>query len=274
MVLKPYLFERWWSLWIGMVIACLLLSGCAGGGGTDTSTTGTTGTQTTGTVRPPLDDEATGTPMGGPAGAPGMMPGGPMGGMPGMPPMMGPGGMGMGFGAMGGGMRTAEAPAAQPPKNKAMPPNRRPDPFKPWWDTSIPPRPVLEIVPPLRLAVRDTVTPPEEKVEIQEVPNRRVAGILSGVGVYALIEGPEGLSIVKPGDMVGEYRVQAINPRSVTLRRTFGNQIFTQVVPLTDVTTAGQFRGVAPGTPGGPGLAVPGGLPGVPPTGTPGGLEY
>jgi len=256
-----------------MVVVCLLLSGCAGGGETNSSGTGTTGTQTAGGVRPPSDEEPSGTPMGGPGGpAGGMMPGGPMGGMPGMPPMMG-GPMGMGFGTTGG-TQMAAAPTAQPPKSKAMPPNRRSDPFKPWWDTTPPPPPVLSVVSPIRIAVRDSVRPPEEKVEIQEPPNRRVAGILSGAGVYALIEGPEGLSIVKPGDMVGEYRVQSISPRSVTLRRTFGNQVFTQVVPLTDVTTAGQFRGVAPGMPGGPGLVVPGGLPGVPPTGIPGGLEY
>jgi hypothetical protein len=102
----------------------------------------------------------------------------------------------------------------------------------------------------------------QPNIEIQEVPNRRVAGILSGDGVYALVEGgPEGPSVVKPGDMLGEYRVASINDDSVLLRRQVGTQTFTQRVPLTDVGSTAVTT-FSPSV-GGPGFipGVPGGVP-------------
>jgi hypothetical protein len=107
----------------------------------------------------------------------------------------------------------------------------------------------------------DVTVPPTETIRIQEVPDRRVSGILTGAGVMALLEGSDGPQVVRPGDMVGEYRVEAIEATSVTLKRKVGNQEFTQVVPLTD---AGSTRpaAAAGGLPGG-GLG-PGDMPGLP----------
>ena len=105
---------------------------------------------------------------------------------------------------------------------------------------------------PARIATFESSIPkPKPGVEIKEIPNRRVAGILSGNGVYALVDGPEGQSVVKPGDTLGEYRVASINSDSVTLKRTvkYGDtsQTYTQVVPLTDV---GTNMGAMVGAPG------------------------
>lgn len=89
------------------------------------------------------------------------------------------------------------------------------------------------------------------------MPNRRVAGIVTGVGVYALVEGPDGTTVVRPGDTLGEYRVENITPTSVVLKRTVGNQVFTQVVPLTDVgsiTQSFNAGGTGVGMPGMPGM--------------------
>lgn len=113
---------------------------------------------------------------------------------------------------------------------------------------------------PVRVAITDSAAKENQPgIEIKEVPNRRVAGILSGNGVYALIDGPEGQTVVKPGDMIDDYRVAAINPDSVVLKKEVKvgslKQTFTQVVPLTDVGTSmgGQTRGPVYGGPGGPG---------------------
>lgn len=150
--------------------------------------------------------------------------------------------------------------AAATPKDTTPPPHR-PDPFKPWWDATPPPPPVLSLIQPVRLAIPDSGRPEiQPNIEIQEVPNRRVAGILSGDGVYALVEGgPEGPQVVKPGDMLGEYRVASIDDDSVLLRRQVGRQTFTQRVPLTDVgsTTVATFSPPAGGI-GGPGVPTRG----------------
>ncbi len=119
--------------------------------------------------------------------------------------------------------------------------------------------------------------PPRPGVEIREVPQGRVAGILSGNGVYALIESPDapqGQAVIRPGDMIGEYRVASINQDSVTLKRTVRvgdrTETYTQVVPLTDIgAMQQQLSGSMPGGPGGPGSFSPGGGPGLP--GVPGG---
>ena len=227
-----------------------ILAGCSGGGDTGTQQTassgaaGGTGAGASGNM-----------PMMGPSmGGSGMgMPTGPMGGsmMGGMGPM---GGM-MGGSAAGGAAQTA----AVPPKN-TTPPAHRVDPFMPWWDTTPPPPPVLSVVAPVRVAITDSAAKQNQPgIEIKEVPNRRVAGILSGNGVYALIDGPGGQTVVKPGDMIDDYRVAAINPDSVVLKKEVKvgslKQTYTQVVPLTDVGTSmgGQTRGPVYGGPAGPG---------------------
>jgi len=136
------------------------------------------------------------------------------------------------------------------------------DPFAPWWNTVPPPPPAITLVEPYRIATRETgYKPPEQKIEIQETPDQRVAGIATGLGVYALLEGPSGQVVVRPGDMVGDYRVEAIRSRSVILKRVVGNVTYTQEVPLTDVgsTRARPFIGGAPGAPGGSGMMFRGG---------------
>jgi hypothetical protein len=151
------------------------------------------------------------------------------------------------------------------PVASGPPPPHRADPFQPWWDNKPKPPKVLELISPIRVAITNTSAPIlQPNIEIQEVPNRRVAGILSGNGVYALIEGPDGQAVVKPGDTLDEYRVASIDADSVTLRRKVGNQTFTQVVPLTDAGSTTATVSAPAGGIGGPGVRVPsgGGRPG------------
>jgi hypothetical protein len=118
-------------------------------------------------------------------------------------------------------------------------------------------------------------------IEIHEQPTHRVSGVLSGNGVYAVIEGadiPNGAAVVKPGDTVGEYRVAAITPDAVTLKRVVnvgqGNQTYTQTVPLSDSssTPTASFSGPGNFAPTLPGrMGVPGGFPGRFPGGRRGG---
>ena len=207
---------------------------------------------------------STGPTMGG-------MPGGGMGGqtMPGMGQPMG----GQAMPGMGGAAGMAGAPGGAPTQvaSNQAPPKHRPDPFRPWWD-SRPPRPsVISFVPPIRIAANLNIPPPRAGVEVREVPQGRVAGILSGNGVYALIESPDapqGQAVIRPGDMIGEYRVASINQDSVTLKRTVRvgdrTETYTQIVPLTDIgSMQQQFSGPPAGGPGGAGM-FPGGGPGLP----------
>jgi len=175
------------------------------------------------------------------------------------PPIPQMGGMGPMAGGMGGGRfgaPTAQAPPAggAEPSSTAKPPKGRVDPFKPWWEA----RPaVLSVVSPVRLAPASVSgPPPSQPVEIQEPPMGRVAGVLTGNGAYALLERPDGITVVKPGDVVAGYRVEAINATSIVLKRKVGNRTYTQIVPLTDISTS---TSAAPG--GGAGLMAPGGLP-------------
>jgi len=212
----------------------LILAGCGGG---DTPAADGKGQLAGGQTAPGGSTGGSGSP-GGSGGAPGGS-----GGSPG--------------GQLGGGVGGAPAAVASaPPKNTTPPPGARPDPFKPWWDSTPPPPPVLSLITPFRIATTDTVDPKVEPgIEIQEVPSRRVAGILTGNGVYALLDGNGKQEIVRPGDVLDDgYRVTMINFNSVTLKKTVNNQTFTQVVPLTD---AGSTPSAGGGSFGGP--TAPGG---------------
>jgi hypothetical protein len=70
--------------------------------------------------------------------------------------------------------------------------------------------------------------PKPPKVELPEPfepqPRRRVAGIIIGATVSAILEQEGELPrIVYPGDMVGEFRVAAITETGLILRRSKGN---------------------------------------------------
>jgi len=248
----------------------LALAGCGGDSGQTSdlpSSSGAAGTSPFASAkggRAASDVEDAGTPAVGGA-APMASAGGAMGGYA-------AGGYG---GASGMGAPAPAAPAG--PKDKSKPPRRRVDPFAPWWDVN-PRPPVLAMLAPARLApFQAGIQPPTVKVEIQEPPTLRAAGIMTGTGVYALLEGaalPEGQRVVKPGDAIGSYRVESIRPSSVVLRRTLANTIFTMVVPLNDApmggmggygaTTPGYGAGTPAYTPPAmPGGARPGMLPGA-----------
>jgi hypothetical protein len=225
-----------WSALAGGAVLLLVLAGCSGdsGGGS------TNGQQASGGS--PGSGGNSGSVAPGSSGPPMMM------GSSGPPMMMGSGGA------------PAQTAAGPPPTNTTPPPNR-PDPFKPWWSTYTPPPPVTTYVPPVRIALYDTAKPDvQPNIEVQEVPNRRVAGILTGNGAYAVFDDGK---VVTPGSDVDGYTVAAINPKSVTLKKKVGTRTYVQVVPLTDVGsyTGGGMMGGMPG--GMPGMGSYGRMPGM-----------
>lgn len=105
--------------------------------------------------------------------------------------------------------------------------------------------------------------PKPPKVELPEPfepqPRRRVAGILIGTTVSAILEQEGELPrIVYPGDMVGEFRVAAITETGLVLRRPGGNprEVRVPYEPPGNVGGGGGtgFGGSvgAPGAPGAP----------------------
>lgn len=195
-----------------------------------------------------------GPPMGMPGGGPtpgarpGMMPGGP----PGTSGAAGPAGNQQGAKA-----RTTYKMPFQPRK----------DPFALIWKIPPPPPYVFNEVQPVRVASVNVTAPPPPNTEIREVPARRVSGIMSGDGVFAILEGagtePE---IVKPGSETRDgYKVVAISADTVTLRKQEGNVIRTQIVPLSDIPPGQAVQIGGPGrfgAPGGPGAPATTGAPG------------
>ncbi len=146
-----------------------------------------------------------------------------------------------------------------------LPYKPRRDPTYVDWKIPPPPPNIFGEVEPLRVATYNIVTPPPINTEVREVPTRRVSGIMSGDGVFAILESGSGNpEIVKPGVETSDgYKVVSINSDSVKLQKKEGNLIRTQVVPLSDISTN-------PST-GGGGLAgrmggVGGGLMGAGPT--------
>lgn len=245
---------------IGGAVAVILIVAVAfflfmgGGGQQQTPPSGATATAPAG-----------GTPGGGlPEDQP--MPGGPsparMGG-----PMGGPmGGLAMrGFGGAGATQQVAETP-----KEGKPPSQYRVDPFKPLpWEADISKPPILSVVTPVRLQPIPTYKPKEEEQEdvLPPQPYRRVAGIMWGQSVAAIIETQGDLPrVVKPGDTLDGMRVARIEPNQVVLS-TLGKKPREITVKLGAPITPVQrtFPGYGGGVPG-----VPGGMPGAPP-GAPGG---
>lgn len=117
--------------------------------------------------------------------------------------------------------------------------------------------------------------PKPPKVELPEPfepqPRRRVAGIIIGATVSAILEQEGELPrIVYPGDMVGEFRVAAITETGLILRRSKGNprEVRVPYEPPGNVGGGGAGFGAPRG--GGPG-APPGAPPGAGGLGVPGG---
>jgi hypothetical protein len=119
--------------------------------------------------------------------------------------------------------------------------------------------------------------PKPPRVELPEPfepqPRRRVAGIIIGTTVSAILEQEGELPrIVYPGDMVGEFRVAAITETGLILRRSKGNprEVRVPYEPPGNVGGGGGGGagfggprgggpGAPPGAPGAGGLGVPGG---------------
>lgn len=118
--------------------------------------------------------------------------------------------------------------------------------------------------------------PKPPKVELPEPfepqPRRRVAGIIIGTTVSAILEQEGELPrIVYPGDMVGEFRVAAITESGLILRRSKGNPREVRVPYEPPGNVGGGGGGAGFGGPRGGGLGAPPGAPGVGGLGTPGG---
>ena len=120
--------------------------------------------------------------------------------------------------------------------------------------------------------------PKPPKVELPEPfepqPRRRVAGIIIGTTVSAILEQEGELPrIVYPGDMVGEFRVVAITETGLILRRSKGNprEVRVPYEPPGNVGGGGTGGGAGFGGPRGGALGAPPGAPGAGGLGTPGG---
>lgn len=162
-----------------------------------------------------------------------------------------------------GGAANTRPGGAPPAPPQVMAFNRRKDPFLVDWKLPVPPPYVFDEVEPIRLASDAVETPPTKPFEVREQPEMRVSGIMTGDGVFAILEsGGDKVDVVKPGSTVevgveGQtkrtYKVVSITKDKVRLRSQVGNVIYTQEVPLSDV---------AVGTPSRPSFGGPGGMPG------------
>jgi translation initiation factor IF-2 len=120
--------------------------------------------------------------------------------------------------------------------------------------------------------------PKPPKVELPEPfepqPRRRVAGIIIGATVSAILEQEGELPrIVYPGDMVGEFRVAAITETGLILRRSKGNprEVRVPYEPPGNVGGSGVGGGAGFGAPRGGAPGAPPGAPGAGGLGAPGG---
>lgn len=148
----------------------------------------------------------------------------------------------------------------------SVPKKRDYDPFKVTWKQVPPPPYVFGSVQPLRLASAEVEIPPVGEINMREVATRRVSGIMSGDGVFAILESADGdqPEIIKPGSMTKDgYRVVSITSDTVKLQRKDGNVIRTQIVPLTDASSTQQSSGLFGGRGGtSGGFPASGGFPG------------
>jgi hypothetical protein len=183
--------------------------------------------------------------------------------------------------------------ATATPVAVASAPNARKDPFAPYVDitaylkrleSNVSGRPkVYQLAPSLTIT---TYQPPAE-VQATEVASNnlgqagpanapataigRVSGVMLGTGAYAIIEGPNGSSVVQPGDELpgGEGELMSIQSDSITVKSN--GQYVKVPISSGDATAGGQGPGQGPGySPGqGPGYS-PGQGPGYTPGQGPG----
>ena len=139
------------------------------------------------------------------------------------------------------------------------------DPFYIPWTVPPPPPYVFDKILPVRVADEEVEAPPKEPQTIREEPTLRVSGIMTGDGVFAILEKAGGqVDIVKPGSTVDvgngrTYTVTEIKGETVVLESKEGLVTYQQSVPLSDApigTTSASF-GSAP-TGGGRGAMSPG----------------
>lgn len=121
---------------------------------------------------------------------------------------------------------------------------------------------------------RTDYTPPEEKVEeqaqpLETQPYRRLAGIVVGDSIFALIDMGDGqLQLIRPGQQIpnSEWTVVSIDSEKAVLRRSGNVRPRQIVVPLEAAPpSVGGAQGGGPpgggsfGGPNGPGFGRPGG---------------
>jgi hypothetical protein len=127
--------------------------------------------------------------------------------------------------------------ASLKPVNTMAAPGYRADPMRPWWDVSSRKPSVLDFLAPVRIAVHGTAagrTAPEYSVQV--APTRRLAGVLTGAGVYALVVGPYGRAdVVRPGQVLDDgYRVDSIGRDTVVISKASQSGVAFQSLRLTD----------------------------------------
>lgn len=174
------------------------------------------------------------------------------------------------MGPMGGPVRPGATQVAQAPQERGEPPSKyRVDPFKPLpWEADVSKPPILSVVPSVRLQPIPTYQPKEDEQEdvLPAQPYRRVAGIMWGQSVAAIIETQGDLPrVVKPGDTLDGMRVARIEPSQVVLS-TLGKKPREVTIklgaPIAPVQRMVPGAGGIPGVPGMPGMPPGGGAPG------------
>ncbi len=163
--------------------------------------------------------------------------------------------LGQAKGPLAGGADKA-APAAAPAPVVAH--HKGKDPFYIPWTVPPPPPYVFDSILPVRVADEEIEAPPKNPVTVREEPTLRVSGIMTGDGVFAILEQSGGkVDIVKPGSSVDvgngrTYIVTSIKGDTVILESKDGLVTYQQTVPLSDapVGTSSASFGGAPTGPG------------------------
>lgn len=199
-------------------------------------------------------------------------PGGPPSTPGATPPPTGQPGVASTPGAAGGQVATAtRTPGARVASITPME-TWRPDPFQP---IGYKPPSVVHVAPPIRdfpfeqlFRHRRKKVGGDEKPEIQQ-PSRRMAGILLGDRVYAIIETNGATQVVQPGDYTTDRLaiVQRIEPDRVVLKTVDEKPRFVSVRMAASPTVQSPSGSSMQGTPGPNSYVPPGGRTPPPPPG-------